>query len=109
MKIEAIKEILARYGLLEGSQRGGVFVVNKSDSVQSLLFNFDADTCVAKGLDPDQFTHYQNVKKNRSKVIQDGAKKYCGIENTQLFKDCILPVLKVVAEDAGCNLIDLVK
>ena len=33
MKIEAIKELLARYGLLEGSQRGVVFVVNKSDSV----------------------------------------------------------------------------
>jgi len=96
--LNKIKELFVKFGYLEITKKSDErnSTVNEAESVASLLGYLDENTCKQEGIDTETYQNIQLKKRMKARVIIVGDKKYCGYEKSQIFKRCILPVLKTI-------------
>ena len=119
--LNKIKDIFIRFSLFEGfqsrssndsNQTTASFQINEGETIARLLSSIDEDTCKQLNIDSKLFFEIQSHKKKvRDKVLifqQD--KTFCGgnVERSKIFTQCLLPVLKLISEHKGINIIEAI-
>jgi putative cell wall-binding protein len=91
--LNKVRDLFLKYGMVETVIRNDKEVINENDSVATMLSYLDENICKLQGIDPEIIQTIQQQKKQRAKIIQQGDKKYCGLDKKTIFKQCILPAI----------------
>lgn len=65
--------------------------------------------CKQQEIDIEMIHSIKQQKKQRSKIIYQADKMYCGMEKQQVFKRVILPALLTICEQNNSNIVAVIQ
>lgn len=79
--LNKIKDLFMRFSMLDITQKENQAPqINQLESVNNMVCMLDTEICKLQGIDPNYITQLKLLKKQRSKIISEVRKTFCGVE-----------------------------